>query len=388
MPFTIERNDLATMHVDAVVVAANERLAITGGVGAAVAKAAGFEQLQQACDEVGGCPMGQAVVTPGFALPARFVVHAVGPIWDAADPTCKQVLRSTYDDALTCSFDAGSASIALPLISAGAHGCPPEISFAVAMQAVRAFLEDHDDVDVRVVLFGREEVAAGLAMYGEIAEYIDDHYVDEQHVGRYYAAREHYGAPANAAPQLSELSPRQRQGLLGRLGDVFAEKVADLREAREAATKEDVEEQAEACAPAPAAAPLTLGHAPSVAREQADLRGMLAHLDAPFSTTLLALIDARGLEDAQVYKRANMSRQLFSKIRSDPNYRPTKKTVLALALSMQLSLDETSDLLRRAGFALSSSNKADVIVQYFIGRGIYDIYTVNEALYAFDQPLL
>ena len=110
--------------------------------------------------------------------------------------------------------------------------------------------------------------------------------------------------------------------------------------------------------------------------------------DAPFSTTLLALIDARGLDDVQVYKRANMSRQLFSKIRSDANYRPTKRTVLALAIALELSLDETADLLRRAGFALSASNKADVIVQYFIGRGGCDIYDVNEALYAFDQPLL
>lgn len=398
MPFTIERNDLATMNVDAVVVAANEQLKITGGVGASVAKAAGFEQLQAACDEIGGCPLGQAVVTPGFAIPARFVVHAVSPVWDAADPSCKRLLRSTYDNALACAYDAGAASIALPLISAGAHGCPNEISFAIAMQAVRAFLDSHDDVDVRVVLFSREQVAAGLALYGEIAEYIDDHYVDEQQIGRNYAARERESYQYAAAPPRTDERHRQRLGMLSRVGEALAERAARLREAAEEEPADAYAvKQEEECAVAEEAEPATAASAPAdafvfglapAATGQTDLKSLLDNLDAPFSTTLLALIDARGLDDVQVYKRANMSRQLFSKIRSDANYRPTKRTVLALAIALELSLDETADLLRRAGFALSASNKADVIVQYFIGRGGCDIYDVNEALYAFDQPLL
>ena len=119
-----------------------------------------------------------------------------------------------------------------------------------------------------------------------------------------------------------------------------------------------------------------------------DLKGFLDSLDAPFSSTLLALIDERGMTDAQVYKRANMSRQLFSKIRSDADYRPTKKTALALAVALELNLGETNDLLARAGFTLSHSSKADVIVEYFITRDKFDIFEINEALYAFDQPLL
>jgi transcriptional regulator with XRE-family HTH domain len=110
-------------------------------------------------------------------------------------------------------------------------------------------------------------------------------------------------------------------------------------------------------------------------------------MDAPFSTMLMQLIDARGLTDAQVYKRANISRQHFSKMRN-PDYRPTKKTVVALAIALELPMAETSELLARAGFALSHSNKFDIIVEYFISNGEYDIFEINEALFAYDQPLL
>ena len=118
-----------------------------------------------------------------------------------------------------------------------------------------------------------------------------------------------------------------------------------------------------------------------------DLGSLLAHMDDSFSMMLMKLIDARGLSDAQVYKRANISRQHFSKMRN-PGYKPTKKTVVALAVALELSLDDTQDLLARAGFALSHSSKFDIIVEYFIGHGKYDIFTINEALFAYDQPLL
>ena len=134
-------------------------------------------------------------------------------------------------------------------------------------------------------------------------------------------------------------------------------------------------------------APTTVEHT-EAAPAPRSLSELLAHLDESFSTTLLALIDARGLEDAEVYKRAHMSRQLFSKIRSDADYRPTKRTALALALALELTESETEDLISRAGFAFSNASKADLIVRYHIERGIYDLMTINEALYAFDQPLL
>ena len=139
---------------------------------------------------------------------------------------------------------------------------------------------------------------------------------------------------------------------------------------------------------APAAAPRTAARMNAAPAPNVSLAAWLDQLDESFSTTLLALIDRKGMTDAQVYKRAHMSRQLFSRIRSDADYRPAKKTVLALAIALELNVEETRSLLERAGFALSRANKRDVIVEYFITQGTYDIFAVNEALYEFDQPLL
>lgn len=142
-------------------------------------------------------------------------------------------------------------------------------------------------------------------------------------------------------------------------------------------------------APIPPACFMPAAAAPSMGKAAPeDLSSLLAHLDEGFSTTLLRLIDARGLRDSQVYKRANMSRQHFSKIRANPDYRPKKSTALALAVALELSLEETEDLLSRAGYALSRSSKFDVIVEYFISRRAYDIFAINETLFHFDQPLL
>ena len=390
MPFTIERNDLSAIDADAVVVAANERLQITGGVGLRVALAAGLDELQAACDEIGFCPCGSAVATPAFGLSAKVVVHAVGPVWQDGELGEADFLRSAYDAALECAASEGARSIALPLISAGSYGFPADVSLAVARESIRAFLNRRDDIDVRLVLYSRQSVTAGMAAYLDIAEYVDDHYVDEHPVW----ATTRLDAPggtgerrlAAAGPHPAQAPRQGSQGPLGRLGSALAEKLgrresgADVKYAGSAAAM-----PMGAPVPAHDAAGTSVLEEAGSADELADL---LDSLDAPFSTTLLALIDERGMTDAQVYKRANMSRQLFSKIRSDANYRPTKKTALALAVALGLDLDETSALLARAGFALSTSSKSDVIVEYFISRGNHDIFEINEALYAFDQPIL
>lgn len=497
MPFTIERNDLTLMDVDAIVVTANEGLQINGGVGLAVARAAGLAEMQAACDALGGCPTGYAVATPGFALSAKHVVHVVGPVWQGGLQGEVELLRQAYDNALRCADEVGARSIALPLVSAHTFGTPIRLSFDIAIQSVKGFLAEHDS-DVHIVLFSEDAMAVGSALHGDIAEYIDSHYVeqhppalnvsgrasfaDEQPLHSYPqaplpggysmsgagAARdaasgpyarprpESASAPSYAAPPQERKRSLEGHGILFGIADAIdsAREWAAQRfrpdgdEEEASAERKEHSQQAHQFEAAPSyptfadpygledeaewsdaqswdavgkpdyeaariggpaegqaqvgqAQPCSPSFAPSFEERTSpgatgsfgplsagSLQDMLDQLDAPFSTTLLALIDDRGMTDSEVYKRANMSRQLFSKIRSDAAYRPTKKTVLALAVALGLDLGETADLLRRAGFALSHSNKADVIVEYFIVNGNHDIFAINEALYAFDQPLL
>ncbi|MED9873460.1 MAG: macro domain-containing protein [Eggerthellaceae bacterium] len=379
MPFTIERNDLASVSADAIVVAANEDLHITGGVGEAVAQVAGFTNIQEACNAIGHCPTGSAVATPAFNFPARIIIHAVGPIWQGGTHNEVALLRSAYDDALSLAAENNASSIALPLLSAGIYGFPADISLSVAQNAIHDYLESHD-AEIRLVLFNRNALQAGLKVYDYIKEYIDDVYVGKhtdtrQRTRSTEAFNDTFFTAAGAAYGALSASPSAT--MMPSLSSPHKEAEEETSE-HAAYDKNGTDDEA---LYAEALAAKTLGQ-PSCLSE------LLDSLDASFSTTLLALIDAKGMTDVQVYKRANMSRQLFSKIRSDALYKPTKKTVLALAIALELDLDATEDLLRRAGYALSHSSKADVIVEYFIMNNQFDIFEINAALYAFDQPLL
>jgi O-acetyl-ADP-ribose deacetylase (regulator of RNase III) len=332
MPFTIVRQDITKMQVDAIVNAANTDLAHGGGVCGAIFHAAGARELQAACDKLAPIQTGEAVITPGFALPAKYVIHAAGPVyhrWHSAQS--EQYLRSAYTKSLQLAVENNCESIAFPLISSGIYGYPKAEALQVATSAIQGFLADHD-MDVYLAIFDRAAFAIGKKLLGEVASYIDEHYVDE-HLDRRHT-RQLLDAPAN------EMS--------------FYEVTGD---------------------------PMAMGSA-------AGLDSLMDHLDEPFSETLLRLIDAKGRTDVEVYKRANLDRKLFSKIRSQKGYMPSKKTALALAIALELSLDETDDLLERAGYALSRSQKFDVIVEYFIVSGKYDVFEINEVLFSYDQPLL
>lgn len=351
MPLRIVRNDLAAIRADAVVIPANTELQIDGGAGEAVARRAGLESLQEACDDIGGCPVGSAVATPAFDLPAKVIIHAVGPVWNGGASGELQALRSCIHEALTLAASAGAESVALPLMSAGSYGFPPDRALAIETDAIAEFLDAHE-MDVCLVLYDRNAIRAGRALFDEIEEYIDDVYVGAH--GRY------------------ERDRRQRH---------------DALETMEyGALPFALEDAAPGAGTAAFGAPLA-----DLADEGAVPLGLadrIDQLDESFARTVLRLIDERGMTDVEVYKRANMSRQLFAKIRKDDDYRPTKKTACALAVSLELDLDDAAALLERAGFALSHSSKFDIIIEYFLMKGNYDIFAINEALFAYDQPLL
>lgn len=395
MPYTIVRDDITHVRADAIVNAANAQLRHGGGVCGAIFSAAGARKLQAACDKIGYCPTGSAVATRAFRLPARYIIHAVGPVWQGGDHGERELLASCYRSSLELAASLKCKSIAFPLISAGIYGYPRKEALEVAQEEFRSFLQDHE-MSITLVLFDTTTMDYADELRLRVASYIDDVYVDASG----YDRRRDWetNVPANAS-----IEDQEAEWLSWDASS--PEAIADAESCDDTGFLSDMSSFGAPSAPAPSApmsAPSVYGSGPAKPRPQPlegaapkprvslpnPLRNLLTHLDAGFSETLLAMIDERGLKDSEVYKRANISRQHFSKMRSNPNYKPTKTTVLALAVALKLSHDETCMLLERAGFALSHADKRDVIVEFFIKEGNYDVFAINDALFAFDQPLL
>lgn len=343
MPFTIVREDITRMRVDAIVNAANTDLAMGGGVCGAIFKAAGPTKMQEACDKVSPIKTGKAAITPGFDLPAKFVIHAAGPVyrhWNKKKN--EQLLRSAYIESLKLALANKCESIAFPLISSGIYGYPKDKALKVATTAIKDFLADYD-MDVYLAIFDGVSFEVSKELLGAVESYIDENYVDTHSAHRRKLLEvEHRALGAMMRSPTYESAPMMDSAEFG------AAQMMD-----------------------------------SVGLDE-----IINKLDEPFNTTLLRLIDVKGKTDAEVYKRANIDRKLFSKIRTGKGYMPGKRTILALAIALELNLNETDDLLERAGYALSHSQKFDVIVEFFIINGKYDIYEINEVLFKYDQPLL
>lgn len=332
MPFEIIRADITKVDVDAIVNSANSSLLGGGGVDGAIHKAAGPELLEE-CKGLGGCKTGQAKITKGYKLPAKYVIHTVGPVWSGGENSEEQFLTSCYKNALLLAKEYKLSSIAFPLISSGIYGYPKDQALKVAVSVISEFLMEND-IMVYLVVFDRKAFVLSEKLFTSVKTYIDDNYIDEN------ALR--YRSRTNEMQLLSEAS------------DYIIEEIC----------------------------------APDVLKSERCLDDVLAELQETFSEHLLRMIDLKGKTDVETYKRANVDRKLFSKIRSDKNYKPSKPTVIAFAVALELSLDETKDLLLKAGFALSRSSKFDLIIEFFISEENYNVYEINEALFAFDQPLL
>lgn len=317
MPFVIVQNDITKMAVDAVVNAANTALKMGGGVCGAIFRAAGAEELQRECDALGGCETGQAVITKGFRLPARYIIHTPGPRWRGGGQGEEQLLRQCYINSLKLAAAHQCSSVAFPLISAGIYGFPKDKALQCAVSAITEYLAGaEDDMEVYLVIRDREEFRLSRDALRRVEDYIARH--------------------------LAEEPPPLYQSL-------------DAYPARQALP---------------------------------DLTDLLATREETFAQALFRLIDAKGMTDVEVYKRANIDRKLFSKIRCNPAYTPSKKTAVALAIALQLDLRETEDLLNRAGYALSRSQLFDLIIRYHIENGIYNIWEINQLLFKYEQPLL
>ncbi len=352
MPLQIVRQDITKMNVDAIVNPTNRRMIPGGGVDSAIHKAAGVALLG-ACLKAGGCPVGQARVTKGYKLPCKYIIHTAGPAWKGGAFGEEALLESCYKHCLERAVDLKVESIAIPLIASGLYGFPKDKVLSIAIKIISRFLLENEMM-VYLVVFDRRSYQLSEKLFKDVTAYIDDNYV-EAHVD-YFMMLAPRSAPVDAETVESEQSHE------------FSIPVPMMQTSPEPDVCLSV-------------------YNPEKSKET-NLNDILKKLDESFSQMLFRKIDEKGMTDVECYKKANINRKLFSKIRSDVNYKPSKPTVIAFAVSLELSLAETEEMLKKAGFALSHSNKFDVIIEYFITKGIYNIFEINETLFTFDQSLL
>ena len=333
MPFEIVRNDITQMTVDAIVNTANPRPVIGLGTDSMIHEKAGPKLLIER-QKIGAIDVGNAVITPAFDLHAKYVIHTVGPVWDGGNRGEEALLRHCYDNSLKLALEHGCRSIAFPLISSGNYGFPKDKALQIAISAFSAFLLEHE-MTIFLVVFDRTAFRLSEKLFQKVASYIDENYVDACETMAFAAER--------------EKRPSFRRNA----------RICESRAVMEYACPKAM-----------------------------SLEDMLKQEDAGFTETLLKLIDQSGKKDSEIYKKANISKQHFSKIRNNPHYKPTKPTAIALALALELDLPTTKDLIGRAGYALTNSSKFDLIIHYFIEQGNYNVIEINMALYEFDQNLL
>ena len=333
MPLHLIRQDITKIECDAIVNAANSSLLGGGGVDGAIHKAAGVGLLEE-CKTLGGCDTGDAKITKGYNLPCKHVIHTVGPIWRGGQNGEKLLLESCYKKSLALAKENNCETVAFPLISSGIYGYPKDKALSVAVETISEFLFDNE-MTVYIVVFDKASYQISEELFDDVAEYIDDNYVDENGDRRAYSRR------------------------------------------RRIFSNECDFDIGSCCLEEKALAPRPIS-----------LEDMLSEMDDNFAVTLLKLIDLKGITDVECYKKANVSKQTWYKIMNEKDYKPSKNTVISFAIALELSLEETKHLLSTVGFALSKSSKFDIIIEYFLINGEYNIFTINETLFKFDQVCL
>lgn len=393
MPLTFLRADITTLSCDAIVNAANTKLLPGGGVCGAIFKAAGFLPLALACRKIGSCAVGDAVMTKGFKLKAKAIIHTVGPVYGKDPANQERLLGDCYRNSLRLAAENGFESIAFPLISSGIYGYPKDKALNIAINAIKDFLQASEtDMQVFLVVYDKASFEISRTLYEDIRSYIDEREVRPPAASRMPedgAANMPFGAPAPDDFPVGAPAPNTFPGNTGKHDyaadeNLQRDETAHLQAKSLPRTKPLSDRQTNASSEAVCEqASMSLLDA----LRDRSLADLLDRKSETFSEMLLRLIDEKGMTDVEVYKRANIDRKLFSKIRKK-DYVPKKATVFALIIGLRLNMDEARDLLSHAGFAFSESLRFDIIIEYFIEHNRYDIYEINETLFAFDEPLL
>ena len=356
MPFQIIRNDITKVRADVIVNTANPRPVIGSGTDSAIYAAAGEEKLLAERQKIGDIAPGKAAVTPAFGLSAKYVIHTVGPAWVDGNHGERDILRSCYANSLLLAAELKAESIAFPLIATGVYGFPKDEALNIALAEIGRFLLTHD-MKIILVVFDKKAFELSGQLVGQIDEYIDEHGVG-------LARKSEYGGKYSRGNRRLVEEERMLQSIA--LSDA----------------EPDYEEDASFDVAMASSA------VPFVDVEGKSLDEVLGDAGDTFQQRLFKLIDESGMDDVTVYKKANIDRKVFSRIRCKEDYKPKKKTAVAFAIALKLDMPTMLDLLSRAEIAFSPSNKFDLIITYFVTNGVYDIFEINAALFKYGQPIL
>ena len=394
MPFQIIRGDITTLPVDAIVNAADPTLLGGGGVDGAIHRAAG-PMLVKACQfrYPEGCKTGEAKITPAYRLPCKKVIHTVGPVWHGGNQGEKEQLISCYQKSLELATAYDCHSVAFPLISSGAYRYPKEEALQVAVDTITAFLQDHD-LDVYLVIFQKSDFQISSKLAEAVSSYWKETSSGEVNLrlDEKESLLDHLASKLESLylkmPESMEAEPQEAEGMICEFEVApITSPQTDDREKRIASLEQKIDQLTDLneCTLAEKSAvqvePVLLGKAKAIVEDFSDL-------EESFSSMVLRKIDEKGMTDPQCYKKANLDRKLFSKIRSHEDYQPSRETALALGIALELPLSELQELLAKAGYTLSHARRADVIVEYFVKKGIYDIYKINQVLFDFEEPTI
>ena len=432
MPFQIIRNDITKVHADAIVNTANPEPVFAAGTDAAVYRAAGEKKLLAERKKIGRLAPGEAAVTPAFRLHARYIIHTVGPVWIDGEHGELATLASCYRKSLLLANRLGCRSIAFPLISTGVYGFPRDRALEIALAEFSAFLqtessrrakeavqegeegeEEAAEMEITLVVFDRSAFDLSAGLVENVRQYIDENYVGEAHAREYGSGdpRRNEGSGFLSESRRIEIRRRRKDAgwfrteeTAGQPGGDKAYREPDLTEEAEefdlypgspstsfmlreesASEKASARRSVSGKEPAPVQKAARAGGGRQPKRS---LQEVMSRVGESFQECLLRMIDERDLKDSEVYKRANIDRKLFSKIRCNPSYTPGRRTAIALAIALELNLDEMTDLLRKAGIALSPGSKFDLIIRYCVENRIYNIIEINAILFDYDQELL
>lgn len=308
--------------------------------------------LRSASKVLNNCRVGEVKKTSCVSIYANCIFNVVEPIWEGGNNGEKEKLKSCYFNCLNLAKNRNISSIAFPLISADASNYPKKEALDVAISSIRCFL-NNNDTDMMIYLVVNKGLITLDEKLNRSLQYFIDNFYNGKHTEFLSPSRKTYQGgfiSAEGNQNIKHSTVKNSAGSKNSVNIRYSLEVAPLREKYDKVIKN--------------------------------------MFDESFTDMLLRKIDESGMKHSECYKKANIDKTLFSKIKADKYYRPSKTTALAFAIALEMDIDETKDLLRKAGYALSHSNIFDIIIEYFIKKGNYDIFEINEVLFVYNQTTL